>query len=784
MMIFSYSSLRPRLSQSVLLAAIISASFCIIVFATVITSPAIPSAYGHAIPSTYSIEPNSILQTGAIPSELVLSFSERPDPQTSYIRVLNSQNDRIDNDDFTISSSNPRQATVTLDETKLEQDGVYTVSWRALSLDDGHIAQGSYVFGIGNVTPDSVAGDNNQQQPQTQTITYVTSTADALLRWPLIVAQTAIVGGVMAYFILQGGGRRRGLFSKLSNPLNQLSFDLNLVAKKRFVLILIAGALAIAISGTALVFLQASNLETDGGSSSDQYLSTVQSLIFGSPAGLVWGIRIATSAIIASLALLYFVVEKRADVQKTSSTSTTTSSSSSSAILLLAILAAGAVSIFSNSMLSHNSAATFLPSVAVFADWLHFMAVSAWIGGLFYFSAVLLFAMKSNEKEAGASSAATAYHLSVTLPRFSLIATASLGIIGVTGLYMTWIQLQTLDSLFYTPYGNNLIIKLSAALPMVLLGAYHQVKLHKSILLMASIGRGSRKESMEHTDTVNSTSKNAVSKFGRTVKIESLIGIGVLLAASLLTITSPPSQMMTEHQEEEATGGGGTMPEMEMQDNTTTTTSSSTAAAPGYSQQVTISGVDTTLEITPFHAGFNTFTITLSDAATGSPPQNINAVYLRFTNQEARIGPIITTLNSTGEGSGSRYSAIGGYMSQPGNWEIDLVVQRIGAYDLNHSFEANLGESSDHENMDMGAEMNMNMEDHEEAGTSTITSDATENESEPLSSSPQPPPAFDSFAWLAIGLSIAVGAGSAYYFRKSKKQLEGTLKTLEGRRNP
>jgi hypothetical protein len=277
---------------------------------------------------------------------------------------------------------------------------------------------------------------------------------------------------------------------------------------------------------------------------------------------------------------------------------------------------------------------------------------------------------------------------------------------------------------------------------------------------------------------------NSVSKFGKTVKIESLIGIGVLFAASLLTITSPPSQM-TEHQE---AAGGGMMSEMEMQNNTTTATSS-TAAAPGYSQQVTISGVDTTLEITPFHAGFNTFTITLSDAATGSPPQNINAVYLRFTNQEARIGPIVTTLNSTGEGSGN-YSAIGGYMSQTGNWDIDLVVQRIGAYDLNHSFEANLGAaSSEHENMDMGADtdinmnMNMNMEDHG-AGTSTGTSDAdaTENELEsPTSSSP---PAFDSFAWLAIGLSVTVGAGSAYYFRKSKRQLEGTLKTLEGSVNP
>jgi hypothetical protein len=85
--------------------------------------------------------------------------------------------------------------------------------------------------------------------------------------------------------------------------------------------------------------------------------------------------------------------------------------------------------------------------------------------------------------------------------------------------------------------------------------------------------------------------------------------------------------------------------------------------------------------------------------------------------------------------------------------------------------------------MDMGEEMSMNMEDHE-AGTSTTTTsdtDATENE---LDSSSSSPPAFDSFTGLAIGLSVAVGAGSAYYFRKSKKQLEGTLKTLEGSVNP
>src|SRR5687767_9319989 len=320
----------------------------------------------------------------------------------------------------------------------------------------------------------------------------------------------------MAYFVLQRGG---GGFSNLSRNHNQFSFDLKLFAKKRFVLILIAGAVSIAISGTALVFLQASNLDT--GSSSDLYLSTVRSLIFDSPAGTVWIIRIATSITIAALAFLYFVLAKRADVQ-----------TKSSSAILLGILVAGAASIFSNSMLSHNSAATFLPSVAIFADWLHFMAVSAWVGGLFYLSAVLLFSIRSNEKKAEESTAA--YHLSVILPRFSWIATASLGIIGVTGIYMAWIHLHTLDSLFYTQYGNNLIIKLSAALPMVLLGAYHQVKLHKSMVILASIG-GSKKggSTTSPSDAVSNTANNTVSKFGRTVKIESLIGIGVLFAASL-----------------------------------------------------------------------------------------------------------------------------------------------------------------------------------------------------------------------------------------------------------
>ena len=142
----------------------------------------------------------------------------------------------------------------------------------------------------------------------------------------------------------------------------------------------------------------------------------------------------------------------------------------SSSLLLYIALVAGAISIFANSATSHNSAVTFIPSLAVSLDWLHFMAVSMWVGGLFYISTILLVAIRHRAKLAVAEHAIQEtsslpnrtlphnlkknqiihYYLALLLPRFSLVATVSLGVIGVSGLYMAWIHLTTLDALFST----------------------------------------------------------------------------------------------------------------------------------------------------------------------------------------------------------------------------------------------------------------------------------------------------------------------------------------------
>jgi methionine-rich copper-binding protein CopC len=108
------------------------------------------NAYGHANPVSYSPAANSIIQQvneQSLPSKVTILFSERPEPKVSYIHVTNSKNVRVDNNDYTISEPNNREATITLDTSNLSA-GVYTVSWLALSRDDGHISKGSYVFSI------------------------------------------------------------------------------------------------------------------------------------------------------------------------------------------------------------------------------------------------------------------------------------------------------------------------------------------------------------------------------------------------------------------------------------------------------------------------------------------------------------------------------------------------------------------------------------------------------------------------------------------------------------
>lgn len=465
---------------------------------------------------------------------------------------------------------------------------------------------------------------------------------------------------------------------------------------------------------------------------------------------------------------------------------------SPSSLLYLALIA-GSVSIFANSATSHNAAVTFIPSLAVSLDWPHFMAISVWVGGLFYISTILLVAIKHRTVESvgGYESPKTKtvltafsdhstfitrkiltthYYLALLLPRFSLLATVSLGVIGISGIYMAWIQLNNPNAIFSTAYGNILTVKLAAALPLILLGGYHQIKLHKAVVSIASLGRneprhGSPDNNLQVAQSFNNNNNNTnnsndISKlpkkgtkrrenkklenrkdiflmFSKTIKIESLIAITVLLVASILTITSP-SPMNAGY--------------MNMNMNMTpssTSMSINNIKNSSFVREVKILGVNTKIEVNPFHSGFNTFKITFTDEGK-KVYSKISAVRMIFKNDQADIGPITANLKPISPGV---YSITGGYLSQPGEWNIAMAVQRPSDYDLNYRFSSMITQAKESTNTAM----------------SSLSS---------VLNIQKRIPAFDSFAILAIVLAAIVGFGSAYFYKKSKQELKNTLNIL------
>ena len=94
---------------------------------------------------------------------------------------------------------------------------------------------------------------------------------------------------------------------------------------------------------------------------------------------------------------------------------------------------------------------------------------------------------------------------------------------------------------------------------MILLGAYHQIKLHYAMVHTAERGNKIQEQSEIFSDpkqrikpknshTESGGRYDPFLRFSKTVKIESLIGIAVLTISAFLTITSPPSMVQSGSQ--------------------------------------------------------------------------------------------------------------------------------------------------------------------------------------------------------------------------------------------
>ncbi len=275
-------------------------------------------AAAHALPQ--SSDPAAGATLKQAPVTVTIVFGETPDPRLSLLRVLDSAGQDHSAGKTHAAPGDPRVLQVGLGKLA---DGVYTVSWRTVSKVDGHLAAGSFAFGVG-VTPTPTAGSNLSSKAPNPSPWGVAG------RWLLYSGLMVLVGGSFVAVVCYPR------------------------VPARLVVMLAGAAAAAAVGAVAIAF------------DSRQRARLAWSQLLGSSLGhqFLWrAIPIAAAAVV-TLTALRPVADRRRRV-------------------LVAVAGlVGLVAMWGDVVSSHAAAAHTLRLARMGSQWTHFAAAGFWAGGL------------------------------------------------------------------------------------------------------------------------------------------------------------------------------------------------------------------------------------------------------------------------------------------------------------------------------------------------------------------------------------------------------------------
>ena len=516
------------------------------------------------------------------PPTITLDFSEAIEPSFSKVTVLFEDGATADNGDSAVSPIDPRQLTVSLREAR---QGTYIVSWRVLSAVDGHITSGAFVFSVGKPINQAVGVD--------QAGGAVTSPIDMLARALTFIGQALIVGLVAFRWLVW----RPALQSA------QLDEAADAATEKANTRLMVA-ALAMAASGAIIVLLSQTALND----------TTIPAWL-GTRVGRVWIGRVTTLIAIGVLAK-EFATSPRPSGE-----------GAHSAGVRVAVIWLSAQVLFLTTLTSHSAAVTEPPLIPFVMDWLHLIATSIWVGGLAQLALSVPIAAKALDDED------RAWLWLKTVVTFSTVAALALGVILLTGAYLSLLHVGEWAALISTAYGRTLLAKLALAGVAMLLGAYNLLVTKPR--LDAAIDRPADAPRLQR-------------RFRRLVAVEAATAILVVAAAGVLT--NLPRSKDPQPQ----------------------------AAASALTLTTRADEVDAALTIDPARSGLSTFALRLSQ--NGQPLDDAAAeVSLRFTYLVRSLG---TTRADAVRAEDGSFVISGPYVSLPGDWQIEAAVRRPGAFDV------------------------------------------------------------------------------------------------------
>ena len=519
------------------------------------------------------------------PAQIELFFSEAVVPGFSTIRVLDDQGNRVDNDDARVDPVDSTRLTVSV---RSLGDGVYTVSWKALSAVDSHVTAGAYPFAVGDVEAAALAAAS--QASQGTRLAF----GEVLARWALYLGAAVLTGGMVFVNLVWRPSRQDLQSQSTEQPFPVLPW--RSLARGGLVLLVIADITRLLVQGGQLIDREIIM----------PWNPVVFDVLFTTRFGVLWLARLALIVAAAWLIGWRFGTAGRWVVF----------------VLMLPLL-------LTVSLGSH-AAAEPQPVLPVFAEWLHMLGASVWVGGVFYLAAGL----QAAHKLAGFPRLTLVRRL---LPRFSSVALVCVGVLTLSGVYSAYLRVGSISGLVTDLYGQILIIKTVIAVSMVALGAVN---------LLVITPRVKRLEGEPNSSLFQ--------RFRQSVSGEVVLAVLILLAVGLFTAIPPVRATATEAVVRDARQ---------------------------------IEDLRLELEIKPGKVGLNTFSVTV--LAEGEPVETAREVALLFTPTTADVPPSEVLLTHQG---GGIYAAEGAFLSLPDNWQVQAAVRRVNEFDSFVNFEIELRE--------------------------------------------------------------------------------------------
>jgi copper transport protein len=393
------------------------------------------AAPAHAV--LRSSDPTDGASVARAPRQVTLTFTERPEPRLSTVQVLDADGQPVQAGKAAPVAGQPFQLQVPLGALG---DGTYTVAWRTVSRDDGHVSGGSYAFGVGVAAPSG--GTQGASVPAATTPPPS----------PLATAGRWLLYGGLALLV---GAATTGL----------AVYDRRLPAGARPLLWVGAG---LAVVG--LVARVAAERAAVGASLADLVASDTGRNLAWLAAGVL------ASATAAGLLAARIRQPNSPDPAVMAGSSPAGPSGGVGRGWLAAVGLTAAAAMGLQVLAGHAAAPSTLRPINLLAQWLHLLAAGVWAGGLVWLLAGLLNRPRQGPPSDPTTADATPDRVQA-VTRFSRLALPVVGVLAASGLIRALDLAGGWSGLTRTGFGRVLDLKLLLFAGLLVLAARNRYRL-------------------------------------------------------------------------------------------------------------------------------------------------------------------------------------------------------------------------------------------------------------------------------------------------------------------